>query len=125
MYMIFNETHRGLAMLSVLATLVWAGMVLLSQAPSVPSGMRRVIYIVTMASTGLVGISGIVVTFMASWYAMIFPWLGLVAVAAHGMAGVRSRKALAAGNKAFAIIAVLIQIICLVAAYGIMTVKPF
>lgn len=55
----------------------------------------------------------------------VFPWLGLAAVAGHGIAGVRSRKALTAGAKTSALVAAACQIVLLVAAYGLMTVKPF
>ncbi|HJE28464.1 MAG TPA: hypothetical protein K8U95_04660 [Pseudomonas nitrititolerans] len=128
MYELFNHGHQGLAMLSLLLTLGWAAVVLFAPRPSAGlGGMQRLFYIGAMAVTGLAGVSGLVLVALAmgAWLALLFPWLGLVAVAGHGFAGVRSRKALVAGNKATAVVAVVVQILLLVGAYGLMTVKPF
>src|SRR5690606_1761170 len=128
MYEMFNHGHQGLALLSLLLTLGWAAVVLFAPRPTANLvGMQRLFYIGAMAATGLAGVSGLVLVALAmgTWLALLFPWLGLVAVAAHGFAGVRSRKALVAGNKGMAVVAVVVQILLLVAAYGLMTVKPF
>ena len=128
MYELFNHAHKGLAMLSVLLTIGWAGVVLF--APRAAAGLvrtQRMVYVGAMASTGLTGVSGLVIVALAlgAWLVMLFPWLGVLAVVGHGIAGVRSRKALVAGNRAGALVAVVLQILFLVAAYGLMTVKPF
>ncbi|WP_312477752.1 hypothetical protein [Stutzerimonas nitrititolerans] len=128
MYELFNHGHQGLAMLSLLLTLGWATVVLFAPRPSAGlGGVQRLFYIGAMAVTGLAGVSGLVLVALAmgAWLALLFPWLGLVAVAGHGFAGVRSRKALVAGNKSTAVVAVVVQILLLVAAYGLMSVKPF
>lgn len=126
MYAFFNEAHRGLAILSVLFTLGWLGVVL--AVPSASAGLKRpqrLVYAGAMASTGLVGLTGLVVTAMGPWLATVFPWLGLAAVAGHGIAGARSRKALLSNGRAAATAAAICQVVLLVAAYGLMTVKPF
>jgi len=127
MYKLFNHGHQGLAMLSLLLTIGWAVVVLL--APRVTAALgrtQRLFYIGAMVATGLAGVSGLVLVLLqSSWMALLFPWLGLVAVAGHGFAGARSRKALLAGKKPVAIAAVVVQILLLIAAYGLMTVKPF
>lgn len=126
MYNIFNEAHRGLAILSLLLTLGWAGLLLAARQPMAELARpHRLVYAGAMASTGLVGITGIVVTAMGPWMATLFPWLGLVAVAGHGVAGARSRRALVAGDRTSALVAAGVQIVLLAAAYGLMTVKPF
>ncbi len=115
-------------MLARLRTLGGAAVVRCAPRPSAGlGGVQRLFYIGAMAGTGLAGVSGLVLVALAmgAWLALLFPWLGLVAVAGHGFAGVRSRKALVAGNKATAVVAVVVQILLLVAAYGLMTVKPF
>jgi tryptophan synthase alpha subunit len=127
MYEILNEAHKGLAMLSVVLTLCWTFVVLVASRTSSLelAGLRRLTYVGAAASTGLVGVTGLIVMAMGSWLAMVFPWVGLVAVAGHGVAGARSRKALMAGNKGIAIGSAILQIVLLVLAYGLMTIKPF
>lgn len=128
MYKLFNHGHQGLALLSLLLTIGWAVVVLFTPRITAALGRtQRLFYIGSMAATGLAGVTGLVLVALAtgSWLALLFPWLGLVAVAGHGFAGVRSRKALLAGNKTVAVVAVVVQILLLVAAYGLMTVKPF
>ena len=127
MYTMFNHSHQGLALLSLLLTLGWAAMVLLAPRTVATLGRpQRLCYIGAMATTGLVGVTGLLLGLLqGSWMTMLFPWLGLAAVIGHGIAGVRSRKTLIAGQKAAAVVAVIVQVLLLVAAYGLMTVKPF
>ncbi|MEW5422412.1 hypothetical protein [Amorphus sp. 3PC139-8] len=126
MYMVINEAHTGLAPLALLFTIAWALV-----AATVPAGFsalggwRKSVYIAAMAVTGLVGLTGLIVTVMGSWYTAGFVWIGLIAVILHGIAGVRSRKAAVAGAKGRAVSMAVAQIIFLVIAYGLMTVRPF
>jgi len=124
MYTMFNHSHQGLALLSLLLTIGWAVMVMIAPRTTTTLGRtQRLFYIGAMAATGLAGLTGLAL--VGAWMTLLFPWLGLVAVAGHGFAGVRSRKALVAGNKGTAVVAVVVQILLLVATYGLMTVKPF
>ncbi|MDQ0316962.1 hypothetical protein [Amorphus orientalis] len=126
MYTMFNEAHTGLAQLALLFTVAWAVV-----AATVPAGIseirgwRKSIYIAAMAVTGVVGLSGLVIMVMGSWYAFGFVWLGLLAIVLHGLAGTRSRKAAVAGAKGRAVGMAAAQIVFLVVAYGLMTVRPF
>jgi len=128
MYELVNQSHKGFAILSLLLSFGWLGLVL--SAPRTAAPIRRgakLAYIGAMASTGLVGLSGLALAGLASgaWLKVWFPWLGLVAVVAHGICGVQSRKALVTGDWIRARIAVTLQVSLLIAAYGLMTVKPF
>lgn len=126
MYNAFYEAHRGLAMLGCLTTVLWAIFALvptLNRRP--PFRLWKPAYIAAMASTGLSGITGLVILWLGNWLTFVFPWLGLVAVALHGVAGVRGRKALALGASGPLAIALIVQIVTLIAIYGLMTVKPF
>ena len=128
MYTAFNHGHQGLALLSLLLTIAWAGAVLFAPRVNAALGRtQRLFYVGAMAATGLAGVTGLALVMLGqgAWLTLLFPWLGLVAVIGHGIAGVRSRKALMAGNKTLATVAVVVQILLLVAAYGLMTVKPF
>ena len=126
MYQAFYEAHRGLAMLACLTTVLWA---ILALVPTLrqqsPSRLWKPTYIAAMATTGLSGVTGLVVVWMGGWLSFVFPWLGLVAVALHGIAGVRGRKALAIGASSPLAVALAVQIVTLIAIYGLMTVKPF
>ena len=126
MYTAFYEAHRGFAMLGCLATVVWALLALIPTLRNRPApGLWRPTYIAAMATTGLSGVTGLVLMWMGNWLTFVFPWLGLLAVALHGVAGVRGRKALANGAAGPLAIAVTVQIVTLIVIYGLMTVKPF
>lgn len=126
MYNAFYEAHRGFAMLGCLTTVLWA---ILALAPTLrhrpPSRLWRPLYIAAMATTGLAGITGLVVLWIGNWLTFVFPWLGLLAVALHGVAGVRGRKALAIGASGPLATALTVQIVTLIVIYGLMTTKPF
>lgn len=126
MYTVINEAHTGLAPLALLFTIAWA--IVAATVPasfSALGGWRKSVYIAAMAVTGLVGLTGLIITVMGPWYAYGFVWIGLIAVGLHGVAGVRSRKAVVAGGKGKAVGMAVAQIIFLVIAYGLMTVRPF
>ena len=123
MYAMLLMAHVGLAVLALLLTLGWTAFVVAaSPGRGRPS---RLVYIGAIASTGLVGVTGIVLAFAGGFATMAFPWIGLVAVAGHGFAGARSRKFLAADRKGAAIAAAALQVVLLLVAYGVMTAKPF
>ena len=126
MYTAHSEAHRGFAILGCLTTVLWAALALWPTLQRRPAPrLWRPTYIAAMATTGLSGVTGLVVLFMGHWLTFVFPWLGLVAVALHGVAGVRGRKALAVGASGRLATALIVQIVTLIAIYGLMTVKPF
>jgi hypothetical protein len=128
-YNALMEAHRGLAMLATLFTLAWLVITFTARREAATarhlSVSQRVAYIGTMAVTGLAGVTGLGLVYIGSWSGTLFPWTGLVAVALHGFAGVRARKSLVAGKGRAASLFAIFQIAMLVAAYGLMTVKPF
>jgi len=123
MYALLLGTHVGLAVLALLLTLVWAALVVAAKAG--PGRSSRLVYVGAIASTGLVGLTGVVLAFAGGFATMAFPWIGLVAVAVHGVAGARSRRFVAADRKGAAIAAAALQVVLLLVAYGVMTAKPF
>ena len=123
MYATLLKSHVGLAVLALLSTLGWAAIVVL--AKSAPGRSSRLAYIGAIASTGLAGVTGVVLAFAGGFATMAFPWIGLVAVAGHGLAGARSRRFVAADRKGAAIAAAALQVVLLLVAYGVMTAKPF
>ena len=123
MYAMLLKSHAGLAGLALLLTLGWAAFVIVAKASSGRSS--RLVYIGAIASTGLVGLTGIILAFAGGFATSAFPWVGLVAVAGHGVAGARSRRFLAADRKGAAIAVAALQVVLLLVAYGVMTAKPF
>lgn len=120
------ELHRALSVLAFSLTAAWAAIVLAAPQRPVRLGkLGRCIYFGAMATTGLTGVSGLFLLASAPWLAMGFPWVGLAAVAGHGVAGVWGRRALAAGRKLAAINVVTLQILFLVVAFCLMLAKPF
>lgn len=122
MYAILLKAHIGLAVLALLLTLGWAALVAASAGRGRSS---RLVYIGAMASTGLVGVTGVIAAFAGGFATMAFPWIGLVAIAGHGFAGARSRRYLAADRQRAAIGAVALQVVLLLVAYGVMTARLF
>ncbi|SFB74293.1 hypothetical protein [Tropicimonas isoalkanivorans] len=126
MYTAFSEAHRGFAMLGCLTTVLWALAALIPTIRHRPAPrLWRPLFIAAMATTGLSGLTGLVVLFFGGWLSFIFPWLGIVAIALHGMAGARGRKALEAGAAGPLAVALTVQILALVVAYALMIAKPF
>jgi len=123
MYAMLLRSHVGLAVLALLLTLGWAAFVVAAKAG--PRRSSRLVYVGAIASTGLVGVTGVILAFAGGFATMAFPWIGLVAVAGHGVAGARSRRFLAADRKGAAIAAAALQVVLLLIAYGVMTAKPF
>ena len=123
MYAMLLIAHVGLAVLALLFTLGWAAFVVAASAGRGRSS--RLVYIGAMASTGLVGVTGVILAFAGGFATMAFPWIGLVAVAGHGFAGARSRRYLAADRNGAAIGAAALQVVLLLVAYGAMTAKLF
>lgn len=123
MYALLLMSHMGLAALALLLTLGWAALVVAAKAGRARS--TRAVYVGAMASTGLTGVTGLVLAFAGGFATMAFPWIGLVAVVGHGFAGRRSRGFLAADRRGAAVGAVALQAILLLVAYGAMTAKPF
>ncbi len=123
MYGLLLMSHMGLAVLALLLTLGWAALVVAAKAG--PGRSSRPVYVGAMASTGLAGVTGVVLAFAGGFATMAFPWIGLVAVAGHGFAGARSRRFLAAARQGAATAAAALQVVLLLVAYGVMTTKPF
>jgi hypothetical protein len=123
MYVTLVKAHAGLAVLALALTLVWAVMVVAAKAG--PGRASRLAYVGAVASTGLVGLTGVILAFAGGFVTMAFPWIGLVAVAGHGIAGARSQRFLAADRRGAAIAAAAVQVALLLVAYGVMTAKPF
>jgi hypothetical protein len=113
--------HEGLAQLALIATFGWAVLV---ASPAARSAWARVFYALAMAVTGLVGVTGLILMVAEGFTTWAFPWIGLILVLAHGAAGVRSKRDLAA-NRAGAVWMAALQVVCLVLAYVVMTLKPF
>ena len=123
MYALLLNAHVGLAVLALLLTLGWGAFVVAAKAA--PGRWSRLAYVGAMASTGLVGVTGVIAAFAGGFATMAFPWIGLVAVVGHGVAGARSRRLLVGNRKAAAIAAAASQVALLLVAYGVMTAKPF
>ncbi|MCG5242310.1 hypothetical protein [Azospirillum doebereinerae] len=124
MYDVAMMLHRLTAVLAILGTLVWAFGALRGAAPGL-TARRKGLYVAAMASTGIAGLTGLAVTFAGPWASMLFPYLGLAAVAGHGVAGGMAKRAVIAGSRKTVAGAVAIQVVMLLVASYLMAVKPF
>ncbi|MGB8600781.1 MAG: hypothetical protein WCD42_01150 [Rhizomicrobium sp.] len=116
--------HGWVAILSFVTTVAWAALVMLGTNRL--GGLQRwhkVFFISAMATTGIVGISGVFL--LQPWLVMVFPYLGFMAVAAHGFAGSFAKRALLAGRRGRASSAALCQVLLLVGIDYLMWTKPF
>ncbi|WP_421122828.1 hypothetical protein [Sphingobium yanoikuyae] len=101
MYTLLLDAHLGLSWFSLGFTLAWV--VIVCRAPLRPvrlGPLGRTIHVSAMASTGLAGLTGLSLLAAGSGLSMAFSWAGLAAVAGHGVASARSRKAVMTGSKA-------------------------
>ena len=127
MYTALYEIHRGLAIIGCIATVLWAAAALWPALRHQPAQRRlwKPLYSAAAATVGLAGIFGLILAWMGGWIAFFFPWIGFAGVWLHGVAGVRGRRALAAGANGTLVACLVIQVVTLIAIYGLMTVKPF
>jgi hypothetical protein len=124
MYQALYEAHRGLGMLSVALSVVWAVVALVPALRRRPR-LWRPAYGLAMGVTGLSGLSGLAVMWSGSWLGLIFPWLGLAGFVVYSIAGARGRRALVAGDVSRLAGTVVIQLVVLAAVYALMYFRPF
>ena len=65
---------------------VFTGAALVTAGSAGRSGLSRPVYSGAMASTGLAGLTGLILAFAGGFATMAFPWIGLVAVVGHALA---------------------------------------
>lgn len=127
MYLAFKHSHLLTAALSMLLTVIWS--ILAWQGGTgtrgALAGRARAIYITHRVVAGLAGITGLAVTFIGPWRMMLFPYIGLAAFVAHGIAATVSKRTFAdehGASKRQA--ALLIQIVALLLSAYVMAAKP-
>lgn len=128
MYLALKHSHLLTAVLSVVLTLAWTLVAWKDRpaAPGGPTGGLKATYVVHRIVAGLAGLTGLAVTFVGPWQAMIFPYVGLAAFLVHGFAAGVSKTSFgvaAEGGKRKAML--LIQIAALLLSAWVMAAKPF
>ena len=71
MYAMLLNAHVGLAVLALVLTLGWAAVVVATTGA--PGRLSRTVYIGAMASTGLAGVTGVVLALAGGFATMAFP----------------------------------------------------
>ncbi|CAO3439143.1 hypothetical protein [Azospirillum argentinense] len=125
MYAFFAHLHSAASLLSLAATLAWGWAAMNHSAGAGMTGRRKGLYVAAMATTGFAGLTGLAITFAGPWSQMLFPYVGVAAVAGHGMAGKAVKGALMRGGRGITAFGVSLQAAILLAAAGIMATKPF
>jgi hypothetical protein len=125
MYTALKHTHLLTAVLSLLLTVLWSALAWRARSTGDLRGRARAVYIIHRASAGLAGLSGLAVTFIGPWRLMLFPYVGLAAFIAHGLAASVSRRSLGAGQDAVRRTALLAQIAALLFSAYVMSAKTF
>lgn len=124
MYTALFEIHRGLSILGCITTVAWA-VAALWPALRAQRRIWKPLYAAAASTVGLAGVVGLILAWMGGWLTFFFPWIGFAGVWLHGMAGVRGRRAMAAGANGTLAACLFIQVATLIGLYGLMTVKPF
>ncbi|KDE20510.1 hypothetical protein AZ09_06665 [Acetobacter aceti 1023] len=101
----------------------WTGMIACSKDKELDTNEKSV-HLATMGSAGLVGILGFILLRKEGWGKTSRPWLGLSLIASHGIAGVRSRKAVQHQDKKDAVQSGILQILMVILAACVFTTKP-
>ena len=124
MYLAFKHSHLLTAALSILMTLVWLVMAWRGGAAWV--GKVKGAYIVHRAVAGLAGLTGLVLTFIGPWQAMLFPYVGLALFVVHGLAaGVSKRHFVGNAQAGKRQLALCVQVVVILASSALMSIKPF
>lgn len=125
MYLILKHGHWLTAALTALLTLIWLPLAWGGRG-GVLAGPLKVGYIAHRAVAGLAALSGLALTFMGPWHALIFPYLGFAAFLIHEVAAAASRRrfgiAEQAGQRRAALV---VQLLALGLIVYVMEVKPF
>lgn len=127
MYIALKHAHTLTAALTVLLTVIWWIWAWRSRTGvSGLAGKDKAIYVAHRIIAGLAGITGLAVTLIGPWRAMLFPYIGLAAFVMHGLAAGASKRFFAseadAGKRR---VALLIQVAALGISACVMAAKPF
>lgn len=127
MYLAFKHFHLLTAALSMLLTVIWSLLAWKGNARTGGglAGKTKATYITHRVVAGLAGITGLAVTFIGPWQMMLFPYIGLVAFVAHGIAATVSKRTFADEHGAIKRqAALLVQIAVLLLSSFVMATKP-
>lgn len=127
MYIALKHAHTLTAALTVLLTVVWSIWAWRSRTAAIGlAGKDKAIYVAHRIVAGLAGITGLAVTLVGPWRAMLFPYIGLAAFVMHGLAAGASRRFFSSGaDAAKRRVALLIQVAALGISAFVMAAKPF
>jgi len=124
MYLALKHSHTLAAVLSLLCTLAWAIVAWNGAKPgSQLLGKLKVVYIANRATTGIAGITGLLVTFVGPWREFVFPYIGLTAFIAHGLFATVSKRAFGSNKDLLQRSVLLAQVAALLVASAVMTMK--
>lgn len=127
MYISFKISHNLTALLSLVFSLLWT--IVAWRTTSIANrafgGKVKAFYVANRVTAGLAGVTGLVVTFVGPWRYMIFPYIGLAAFVAHGVATAWSKRYLGTGGQLNLRMALLAQNAALLLAAYVMAVKAF
>ncbi|MFU7416663.1 hypothetical protein [Ectopseudomonas oleovorans] len=126
MYIAIKHSHLLTATLSIFLTGVWT-VLAWNGSRSTSGGLgghAKMTYIAHRIVSGLAGLTGLVVTVVGPWQAMLFPYIGLAAFAVHGIAANISKKTFDVAHEARKRrVALLIQIAALALSAYVMAIK--
>lgn len=127
MYIALKHAHLTGAILSLALTLAWsfAAWTAPPATPEARPGRISALYIAHRACGGLAGLSGLLVTFVGPWQAMLFPYLGLTAFIAHGYAAAVSKREFVSGSgrDRRRRTALVLQVLAIAVAWAVMNAK--
>lgn len=127
MYIALKHAHTLTAALTVLLTVIWS--IWAWRSRTAANGLARkdkAIYVAHRIVAGLAGITGLAVTFVGPWRAMLFPYIGLAAFVMHGLAAGASKRFFSSeADAAKRRVALLIQVAALGISGFVMAAKPF
>lgn len=127
MYIALKHAHTLTAALAVLLTVIWSIWAWRSRTAATGlAGKDKAIYVAHRIVAGLAGITGLAVTFVGPWRAMLFPYIGLAAFVMHGLAAGASKRFFSSeADAAKRRVALLIQVAALGISAFAMAAKPF
>lgn len=126
MYIALKHAHTLTAVLTALLTIIWSIWAWRSRIGVTGLvGKDKAIYVTHRIIAGLAGITGLAVTFVGPWRAMLFPYIGLAAFVMHGLAAGASKRFFSSeADAAQRRVALLIQVAALVISAFVMATKP-
>lgn len=121
MYIALKHSHMLLAVLTFVMSIAYLAM---AWKPT-PAAKSTLVYVFARIFGGLAALTGLGVTFVGPWQQMMYPYIGLILYAIHGLCLGFAKRSSTPQQLGLRHTLLVSQLLILVALTGLMGAKPF